>query len=101
MLSTEHGLKLSNFSNQFSSQCGIRGRPACDFPFQNKWIAGRNATREFRCRACIADFFFDAFEASEFEASAAAGFFGGPPDGDVADDLLVKMKAQRAEGPQR
>jgi len=49
---------------------------------------------EVRLAACIADFFFDAFEASEFEASAAAGFFGGHPGGDVAGDLLVKMKAQ-------
>jgi hypothetical protein len=44
--------------------------------------------------AGVADFFFHAIEAAEFELGAATGFLVGHAGGDVCGDLLLDVEAQ-------
>jgi hypothetical protein len=41
--------------------------------------------------ACVADFFFDAFEAAEFEFRASASFLGTDALGHIVSDLAIEV----------
>jgi hypothetical protein len=90
--STERNRGRPNTERQCKNGHEREPRVLAQIPNRVPKIAEQVVDRRLPVR--IADFFFDTFNAAEFEASAAAGFFGGHPGGDVAGDLLFKMKAQ-------
>jgi hypothetical protein len=90
--STERNRGRSNTEGQCKN--GYKREPRVLAQIPNRVPKIAEQVVEVRLPACVADFFFDAFEASEFESCAAAGFFCVDSRGYVFNDLAFQVELE-------